>query len=561
MVVGLGCMRLDDDAVIAAAIDQGVTWLDTAHAYEGSEERIARVLATRPGADVRIVTKVGMTRPAGAWVPDGRAGTILAQAKESRARLGRVPDILMLHAPDPAVPLATSLRALEKARDQGLAHAIGLSNPSRRDLDELAAAASPSSAPEAAASPLGVLGAAASRAGVPIAAIEVALGPKHDAAARAGMLAWCKERGILVFAHSPLGGVAHAPRLARDTALTAIAKRHGATAAEVMLAYLCALGPHVIPIPGARRLETARATVVLLDAADLAVLDERFPGLGRVPLRPPAEPSAEVVLVMGIAGAGKSTLMTRFPADGGWERLNRDALGGTLAGIAKRLEAALAGGAKRVVLDNTYLSRATRADVVRVAHRAGASVRCVHLEIALADARINVVSRMLERYGTLLGGAELKKHRDPQLLLPTPLANMLKQLEAPSLDEGFSAVETIPFVRAHASGRAGAAVPIDNLGALDAIPADVPVLVFGWNVDPDAARERVELRGAERARPIEVAICTHGDGPPTCWCRPPLPGLWLVFARKYGIDPRLSTMHATAAAHRTMANELGLKVV
>src|SRR4051812_38894400 len=128
-------MRLEDDAVIAAAIDHGVEWLDTAHAYPENEERIARVLAARPDAPVRIVTKVGMLRPNGAWEPDGRAGTILAQARESRARLGRTPDVLLLHAPDPNVPLATSLRALVKARDEGLCHAIGLSNPTRRDLD------------------------------------------------------------------------------------------------------------------------------------------------------------------------------------------------------------------------------------------------------------------------------------------------------------------------------------------------------------------------------------------------------------------------------------------
>jgi diketogulonate reductase-like aldo/keto reductase len=398
-------MRLDDDAVIEAAIDAGIEWLDTAHAYEGNEARIARVLEARRA---RVITKVGMTRPAGAWVPDGRAKTVLEQARESHARLGRAPDLLMLHAPDPSVPLATSVRALARARDEGLAHAIGLSNPSRRDLDELT---------------------------VPIAAIEVALGPKHDAAARAGMLAWCKERKVRVFAHSPLGGVAHASKLAKDTVLSAIAKRLGATAAEVMLAYLAALG--AIPIPGARRLESvaslARASSLRLAEEELVLLDARFPGLAvaRSGLRPPADPTAEVVLVMGLAGAGKSSLMTRFPEH---ERLNRDLLGGTLAGVAKRLEAALARGATRVVLDNTYLSRAARSDVVRVAHRAGAAVKCIHLEISLADARINVANRMLERYDALLGAREMKAKRDPNLLLPTSLAAMHRQLERPSPD-------------------------------------------------------------------------------------------------------------------------------
>jgi 2,5-diketo-D-gluconate reductase B len=521
-------MRLEDDAVIEAAIDAGIEWLDTAHAYEVNETRIARVLATRTA---RVITKVGMTRPGGAWVADGRAKTVLEQARESRARLGRVPDLMLLHAPDPNVALATSMRALVKARDEGLALAIGLSNPSRRDLDELA---------------------------VPITAIEVALGPKHDAAARAGMLAWCKERGVRVFAHSPLGGVAHASKLSKDTVLSAIAKRLGATAAEVMLAYLAALG--AIPIPGARRIESVaslvRASSLVLAEEELALLDARFPGLAtaRSRLRPPADPTAEVVLVMGLAGAGKSTLMARFPEH---ERLNRDLLGGTLAGVAKKLEATLARGATRVVLDNTYLSRASRSDVVRVAHRAGAAVKCIHVEISLADARINVANRMLERYDALLGAREMKLKKDPNLLLPTSLANMHRQLERPSADEGFVSIETIAFARAYGAGRAGAAVPLDNLAVIDGIAPEIPVLVFGWTADEAAAREKVAAVAGARA---EVLLCPHPDGPPTCWCRPPLPGLWLAFARKYGLDPRASTMFATSAAHRTMANELGLRV-
>lgn len=538
--VGLGCMRLDADVVLASAVEAGLSWLDTAHAYEGSEERIARVLAAAEPSitsGVRIITKVGMTRPGGAWVPDGRARTILEQARESAARLGRAPELLLLHAPDPGVPLATSLRALARARDEGLARAIGLSNPTRRDLDELHLADG-----------TGMGG---------IAAIEVALGPKHDAAARSGMLSWCAARGVPVFAHSPLGGPQHAGKLGRDTVLGAVARRHEVTAAEVMLAYLVSLG--VVPLPGARRAETvasaARAGNLRLEAEDLALLDARFPGLCRTPVRPPPSPSAEVVLVMGIAGAGKSSLLSRFE---GHERLNRDLLGGTLAGVARRLEATLARGATRVVLDNTYLSRASRSDVVRVAHRAGAWVRCVHVDISLADARINVVNRMLERHGELLAGRELRAKKDPNLLLPGSLATMHRQIERPSDDEGFSGIETIPFTRRAGSGRAGIAVPLERIDAVRELPRDVPILVFGWRPDADEPALRSRL---PEDRLVELAICRHPDGPPSCWCRPPLPGLWLAFARKHGADAFASTMLAVSTAHRTMANELGLRVV
>lgn len=543
--VGLGCMRLDNGAPIAAAIDRGVVWLDTARAYEGNETLIASVLATRTDAErarIKIITKVGMTRPNGGWEPDGRAGTIVAQAKASRDALGRVPDLLLLHAPDPNVSLATSIRALLKARDQGLAHAIGLSNPTRRELDELGD-------------------------DVPIAALEVALGAKHDAAARAGMIAWCRARDVPLFAHTPLGGVG--AKLG-DAVLGAIARHHGVTPAQVMLAYLVALG--VIPIPGARRVETATSAMdvmqISLGDEELARLDERFAGLGRNPPRPPAAPTADVVIIMGMAGAGKSRLVaTTYGAEHGWQRLNRDVEGGTLAQIARKLGERLAAGATRVVLDNTYLTRASRNEVLRVAHRGGARVRCIFVDIGHADARINVTTRMLEKHDVLLGGRELQvaARRDPNLMLPNAVARMARDLERPGADEGFASIETIPFVREHAaSGAPGAAIAIDADPGL--APADVPLLVFGWrpgvaDASLNTLHDEARARFASPGRIVDVAVCTHADGAPTCWCRPPLPGLWLAFARRHGIDPRHSTLVATSPAHRTMAADLGIRCV
>src|SRR4051794_33272859 len=92
MRIALGCMRLSTDpdrdearstATLHAAIDAGVVVLDTAHAYgqgeadRGHNERlIGRVLRERAGCAVRIVTKCGMRRDGGAWIPDGRASRI-----------------------------------------------------------------------------------------------------------------------------------------------------------------------------------------------------------------------------------------------------------------------------------------------------------------------------------------------------------------------------------------------------------------------------------------------------------------------------------------------------
>ena len=90
-----------------------------------------------------------------------------------------------------------------------------------------------------------------------------------------------------------------------------------------------------------------------------------------------------------------------------------------------------------------------------------------------------------------------------------------------------------------------------------------PHLLFDWI--PDGSLD--ELAGpaarlsAEVSGPVETALCPHGGGPPICWCRPPLPGLPLAFARAHGIDPARSLLLGTSSAHRTLATTLGARYV
>ena len=153
-------MRMSTDAdrdealareTITAALAAGVTVFDTAHAYGhgeaelGHNERLlAGALRTAGGAPTtaalsppRIVTKGGMTRPGGAWIPDGRAKAILADCEASLAALGGLPiDLYLIHAPDPRTPWRTSVRALARLLDEGLVSRAGLSNVNRQQLDE-----------------------------------------------------------------------------------------------------------------------------------------------------------------------------------------------------------------------------------------------------------------------------------------------------------------------------------------------------------------------------------------------------------------------------------------
>ena len=394
----------------------------------------------------------------------------------------------------------------------------------------------------------------------PIAAVQVAVNLFDDRAWRSGILERSAELGLTVIAHSPLGGPRRVGRLARNEALVEIAREHEVTAAEAALAWVLGLGPNVVAIPGARRPETARSAA---HAASLALTDAELTRLASPRVRPARTAGGgDVVVVMGVPGAGKSGVATEYVARG-YVRLNRDERGGSLRDLAGALDDALASGSREVVLDNTYLTPASRSYVVEAAARHGVPARCIWLDTPLAQAQINLVGRLLDRFGSLPSVEELKKaaRSEAGLLSPTQQMRAFRELEPPAEDEGFAVVERVEFVRAERDGTPGvfvAAAAVDRV-ALDGVDPGAPHLVFDWR--PDGSLADLESVAAKVARavsgPVETALCPHPGGPPTCWCRPPLPGLPLAFARRHGVDPARSILVGASPAHRTLANALG----
>jgi len=527
--VGLGCMRMTPEEMretIPAAVSAGITVFDSARAY-GDNERVLADALRRCGAATRarVVTKGGMSREGDKWIPDGRAKSIVADCEASLDALGGMPiDTYLIHAPDPRTPWATSVRALARLADRGVVRRVGLSNVNRRQLDEALELA-------------------------PIAAVEAALSAFDDRALRDGIVERCAELGIVLIAHSPLGG----PKRARGMQLRE---------AEIALARLLALAPVIVPIPGARRPETARSAS---RAAAIELEEERT--ARRTPrgrLR-----TGEVVLVMGIPGAGKSRIAAALAARD-YARLNRDERGGSLRALAETLDEALASGARRVVLDNTYLTRASRSYVIETAARHRLPARVVWLDTPLAQAQVNLVERLLERFGSLPDPEQLRTsaRREPGLLAPTSQMRALRELEPPSSDEGWSVVERIEFVRRLRSDADGGAVFVaaavaDRPELLARGDPKAPHLVFDWSESGDRARlERaLAVVAGEVAGQVEGALCPHPAGPPVCWCRPPLPGLPLAFAHARKLDPSRSLLIGSGQAHRTLATALGARYV
>jgi aryl-alcohol dehydrogenase-like predicted oxidoreductase len=269
--VGLGEMPMSlggrpDEArairTIHAALDAGVTLIDTADAYcrdesdFGHGERlVAKALAAWSGDRDRVLvaTKGGHTRPRGDWALDGRPEYLRQACEASLRALGvEAIGLYQFHRPDPKVPFLESVGAMAELKAAGKVRLVGLSNVS---VDQITQA----------------------RQVVEVASVQNEFSPRFRRSE--GELAFCAAQRIAFLPWSPLGGIGRGGSLGqgRHRAFADVAEAHGVSPQQVALAWELAKAPVVIPIPGASRPETitdsAAAATLRLSADDLARLD------------------------------------------------------------------------------------------------------------------------------------------------------------------------------------------------------------------------------------------------------------------------------------------------
>ena len=299
-LVGLGCMPLSNIkmvdhreqaiATIHHAIDLGITLLDTANVYSPTwdtvghnETLVAEAMRTYSGsADISkvvIATKGGITKPAeNVAERDGTREGLLKACEASLKRLNTSSiELYQFHRHDPSVTYTEQMLSLKALKDAGMVKRIGLSNAQGPEL----------------AVALEILG-GPNDGGV--VSIQNEYSPRYRG--EQDVLDKCAELGIAFLPWSPLGGAAQAGEVgSRYSDFAAVATEVGATAQEVALAWLLALTPVMIPIPGATKTATVdsiiRSTELKLTSAQVEGLtaadspnESLFPDLKpRSPLR------------------------------------------------------------------------------------------------------------------------------------------------------------------------------------------------------------------------------------------------------------------------------------
>ncbi len=254
--------------VLHAAFDAGATLIDTADVYSldgtdiGHNERlIAKALRTWSGnkASIVVATKGGSTHPEQRrWQPDGRPEHLRRACEASLSALGveRI-DLYQLHSVDPKVRYEDAVGALVDLRDEGKIRWIGVSNVTRAHLD-LARKIAPVHTVQNMLSPF-------------------YRGPVRSRLFRRNLVRHCARHRIGFIAHSPFGGTGLSRRLSSHPLLTQIASRHGVSTHAIVLAWILAQGPNVVPIPSTRRVEhlqdACKALQVLLSRRERRAID------------------------------------------------------------------------------------------------------------------------------------------------------------------------------------------------------------------------------------------------------------------------------------------------
>jgi aryl-alcohol dehydrogenase-like predicted oxidoreductase len=257
--LGFGAMRLTGDgiwgqpadrdqakAVLRRTVELGINFIDTADSYgpNVSEELIGETLYPYPD-DVVIATKGGLERTGpGRWPANGRPEHLIEACEGSLRRL-KLEQIALyqFHRPDPAVPLEDSIGALVTLKEQGKIRHIGLSNVTEQQVRR------------------------AQRL-TPIVSIQNRY--NVDDRRSEGLIDLCEQEQMVFLPWAPI------QNLDGNRIVSEIAQRYHASPRQIVLAWLLARSPSILPIPGTGSVshleDNVAAAAIKLSATETAAI-------------------------------------------------------------------------------------------------------------------------------------------------------------------------------------------------------------------------------------------------------------------------------------------------
>ena len=233
--------------VIHRALDLGVTLIDTADSYckyesykHHNERLISKALKQYQGdiSHVIIATKGGLMRPNGSWTRNGNPEHLRETIKVSFESLGgeKPIDVWQYHAPDPNYTIEESLTPAKEAVAAGLIRFVGVSNFSVEQIKR-------------------------AREIVDIVSVQNQYNPWHRQPEYDGVLEYCENQGLTFIPWSPLGGSRRVSNVQDIPAIAGLAQEKGVSVYAIVLAWLSAKSPCVVPIPGARKTSSIEDSV------------------------------------------------------------------------------------------------------------------------------------------------------------------------------------------------------------------------------------------------------------------------------------------------------------
>ncbi|HLO47368.1 MAG TPA: aldo/keto reductase [Kamptonema sp.] len=251
-------------ATIHKALDLGITLIDTADSYcrdesdkHHNERLIAKALKQYPKdiSDIKIATKGGLMRPNGSWTRNGNRDHLRKTISESFEALGgeKPIDIWQYHAPDPNYTVEEALAPAKEAIAAGIVRFVGVSNFSVEQIKR-------------------------ARDVVEIVSVQNQYNPWHRQPESDGVLEYCETEKLTFLPWSPLGGSSRVSRLQDIPAIAQLAKEKSVSVYCIVLAWLLAKSPCIVPIPGASKAssieDSTRAIAVKLTAAEVQKIDQ-----------------------------------------------------------------------------------------------------------------------------------------------------------------------------------------------------------------------------------------------------------------------------------------------